>query len=445
MKIKKTILIVSLIIIVLIVVLLMLNNLTDGGLTGKQKITAFKSDPSTFTRIYIENQSGAVAFSLNGEAWQVEGLELAETESASINKLILTLSELTATKRIKSTDYADFGFSPALSTVTVTFKDGKTSTLLVGSEVPGGGYYVKTEARDDIFVASVSTVAPFLYSTQQFRNLTVFPYEEGTITEIEIDGTEDLAIHYDEAEVSIFSASTDWVMTSPIKALAENESVTNLILNNLYGAKASAVIADNVTDFSPYNLNTTLRITAGGKTDEYMIGSVEDGNYYINPTSSDTVYLADGETLSFIETPAFDILEKFFLLYYLESVKSLTATSEYLSTVLSVNREGVEEIFTIDGVVTPSSDFRKWYQAVASLSANDIAISANLGNKKVLELKFVFTDETKKTFSFYLYDGLNYSVFVDGFPSYTVDKTQVDKLISILEISEYHSLIGIGE
>lgn len=230
-----------------------------------------------------------------------EDLKLSKTLT---DKMYSELKNMTALKTIdkSSSKYSEYGIDEPASTVSVTYSDDSSYTILLGNESPEGqGVYVKIEGDENVYLVDKTTVTSFY-----FEKLQMFDKSLGgdldEITALTLSGT----AYKNNIEIRPNKTTcypNPYMMEQPEYAVCDYTK-TDSIISAIKGCSATWVSAVEVTDddIRKYGLDkpykkVRIEDKEGGFV-EIIAGSPDkDNKFYIMNTSGKIIYQSDSDEI----------------------------------------------------------------------------------------------------------------------------------------------------
>src|SRR6478609_9269503 len=118
-----------------------------------------------FKQIKIAKTGGDTTLLARGDdnKWKITQPKPLNADQDSVSSLVSTLSSLSSDRLIedKASDLAQYGLNKPTIEVTITKKDGKTETVLLGDDTPtGGGQFAMRQGDPRVF-----TIASYVKSS----------------------------------------------------------------------------------------------------------------------------------------------------------------------------------------------------------------------------------------------------------------------------------------
>lgn len=376
-----------------------------------------KTDQEIVQSIKIKNKDDeyTIRYNKTDKVYQLDGYaDLSLTES-DIDTLVNYATTLNGYDKVNTVEkLADFGLEKPSITVTITYYDNATVTLLIGNETPDkNGYYAYLQGKDEVVMVNADTVSYFQLKKGQYleRNLIAAPSVKKddangkvVLYELTVNGIDKQPLTLRQVAASDgeeYSYST-FVITKPYKRMV-SETVNSSLSGFTYlVADEGVVLHPTAADKAKYGFNNpyavldvTLAVqTAEEKTEsdtdadsnefiyynsatsKITIGSKDaNGNYYVMANDNNAIYLVSASSLSVIaeRTYANTISELLFLKSIVDlkqvSISTDGKTYNFMLTH-DESKENSDEQITVmcDSKKLDTADFRTLYSRLMGIS-----------------------------------------------------------------------------
>lgn len=260
-------------------------------------IKAAGNDVVRFDCTYEDGTTFQINISLNEETGRYEYAAVPDDtffgyNTSKFRSMMYTFTSLTATAKVEEDpeDLTIYGLDEPQFTITITFRDGTQSTLLVGAMTPvQKNYYVMTEEERTVYTVGNYLGELLMRKPFEFRNIASFPkYEEEDIyTNISHvimtrrDGTPiELWLDKDFSMEGNKSSSV-YMMTQPVVSSCADEKIESL-LDVLATIAYGDIVGDITPDqFKEYGFDKPARLyleDISGNTIDLVIGNTYSGS-----------------------------------------------------------------------------------------------------------------------------------------------------------------------
>ena len=257
---------------------------TGGDSSTREKVFA-GVDPAQIEEVTVRSEAGDTTTARKESgAWQIVAPVAAAASESDVSGLTYAFEQMDLERVIeeKPTDLKLYGLdTPRLE---VSFKSGggkPSGRLLVGAKTPtGGGVYATRNDEPRVFLIPEFHTASLNKSTFDLRDKTVMKFER--------DKTDGIEVMAGGKPIRFAKEATDWQLTAPLAARADNGSVEGLI-GRVHSAQMKAVAAEQPTpaELKKFGLEkpaATVTFNQGSARATIAIGG---------SAGSDTVYARD--------------------------------------------------------------------------------------------------------------------------------------------------------
>jgi len=242
------------------------------------KIVTIPEDQFKEVKLAKKDQSPLVLSRATG-TWEITAPKTMTADQDAVTPLVSTLSNLTSDRLIddKSGDLTGYGLANPSETITITKKDGKTDTLLLGDDTPTqSGTFVKLANDPRIFTIASYTKTSLDKGLKDLRDKRMLNFNSDKITRVTLN-----AMEFGK------SSPTDWQILKPKPLRADGAQLDELV-RKLKDAKIDTAISDEdakkaQTSFAAGTKVATATITDPGGTQSIEIrssGKDKDKAYY---------------------------------------------------------------------------------------------------------------------------------------------------------------------
>lgn len=193
----------------------------------------------------------------------------------------------------KTNDFADnakpedTGLDSPELTVTVTLRDGKQQTALVGKKKGAEDFYVKRADKPQVFLVKKYSIERMYKRPIEFRDKTICNLKSDELTEV--------AVTHDKDTFTLAKQGTAWKATKPSGMTADDGKVTN-ITGAFSEWKAQSFAEDNApkaTGLAKPTATITAKSSVKGHGCQLKVGGeTEDkSNYYVQVGAQPDVFV----------------------------------------------------------------------------------------------------------------------------------------------------------
>jgi len=247
------------------------------------------------TGISIAKKGGAaVVLQKTGNDWRLTEPKSYPVDTDSVTSFLQSVSSVDADSVVEDrpADIAQFGLAQPSVTVTLTMKDGKTRTLLIGDDAPtGGDVYAKTENSPKVYALASYTKTSLDKGVNDFRDKRLLTFNQDKLTSVELD-TQGQQIEFAK------NNQNDWQIVKPKPMRADGLQVEELV-RKLKDAKMdlSASADDLKKADAAYASGTpvgTAKVTDANGTQELTVRK-KDNDYYAKSSAVEGAYKVTSE------------------------------------------------------------------------------------------------------------------------------------------------------
>jgi hypothetical protein len=192
----------------------------------------------------------------------------------------------------KANDFADVakpedtGLDAPELTVTVTLRNGKEQTVLVGKKKGEEDFYVKTADNPQVYLVKKYNLDRVNKRPIEFRDKTICNLKGDELTEV--------AVTHDKDSFTLSKQGKDWKATKPAGFTADDSKTSN-ITNAFSEWKAQGFAEDNspkATGLAKPTATIAAKSSVKGHACQLKIGSEtsDKGNYYVQVDNQPDVF-----------------------------------------------------------------------------------------------------------------------------------------------------------
>jgi hypothetical protein len=198
------------------------------------KILTIPEDQFKEVKLAKKDQDPVVLSRATG-TWELAAPKPLSADQDAVTPLVSALSNLVSDRLIddKSGDLTGYGLATPAETITITKKDGKTETLLLGDETPTqSGTFVKLANDPRIFTIPSYTKTSLDKGVKDLRDKRMLTFNSDKLTRLTLN-----AMEFGK------SSPTDWQILKPRPLRADGAQVDELV-RKLKDAKIDTSISD---------------------------------------------------------------------------------------------------------------------------------------------------------------------------------------------------------
>jgi len=263
--------------------------------TPKQERLFATVEADKINEVKVKSATGDVtSVQKDGGAWKIVSPISAPASESEMSSLTNAVSQVDIVRVVDENpgDLKDFGLEPPSIEIDFKSTDGKPSgTLLVGAKTAtGGNLYARRGDQKRVVLIAGFQEGGLNKSTFDLRDKTVVKFDRSKVDGIDINS--------EGKTVEFAKGPTDWRMTKPLAARADNG-----LLDGLVGRVESAQMKSYVTatptaaDLKKYGLDkpaTSVNVHLGSARATLLLGNkAEDGSVYAKDGSKPDVVTVD--------------------------------------------------------------------------------------------------------------------------------------------------------
>lgn len=424
--------------------------------TTKEKIELLSLDSEAVVKVELFSDKPTLTIQKEDDIWVVNDRSDAKISQDLINSIVKTFSSIDAELLVEenATDLSIYGLDKPQKAI-ITSSDAKLYTILIGNETPtGSGYYFINEGQKTVYTVSYTYATPFDYTFEDLvekEKIVDIDSEKLSYIYIAQKGKPEIeATRLDDTELDeyeMWNSLATWKMTKPYinpRSLVSNDILTNLTAATTgFNTSVKSFVENNPKDLSIYGLDEPelelwFKDSDNLQTHLFFGKQTEEGTVYFKQADSTSIYTMSTNAIDlFMNTKAFDVVDKFAMLISIEDINKIVITKDgkpttFDITVTKQKDESDKETTTIscsvDGKEYPEDDFKKLYQNFIGLMLDleykgdkvtgtpEISIAFHMINEKVLESKY------------YKYDDKYYIFDKNGTQEFLISKRQFDNV-----------------
>ena len=389
-------------------------------------------------------------------AYTIEGLDDFILNQTSGYEIIGYAANLTASKLVtdNAENLADFGLDAPLSEITMNYRDGSSTTWLVGSHPPTSTYsYFAEKGSKAVFLlynSAISTLCSSRNSLHVVEMPWTFDPEAVNDIIIETEGRDTVEVGYIEDDGLNVSMSRVHIL-QPFDYTANldrtNEMFTGIseLTINGFAGELDELEGTGLEDGAA-RIKVTVKVMqldSSFETYVYRIGNfASPSQVYIQIDDTNAVYLASAVAASFLDnaTPGY-LVDQFANLVYINYVDAVDIVTDDDSWNIRIEREEVEgktkpvESFYFDGEPTDEALCRKLYQDIIGTMNNKLSDKYDIDGKVYCTVTYTLNTEPNSFVIEYIeYDNDYLALRRDGGVTlFLIKRENVDALLTKLQ------------
>jgi hypothetical protein len=272
----------------------------------KEKADAAKPSPDAppkiltipedqFKRIQLVKKAGDTTELAKADGkWQIVQPKPLAADQDSVTSLVSSLASLTSDRLIddRPSDYSPYGFTTPTERVTITRKDGKVQTLLIGDDTPtGSDAYARLDGDPRVFTIASYVKTGVDKSSKDLRDKRLLTFNSDKLTRVYLTA-KGPGIEFGK------NNQNEWQILKPRPLRADGLQVDELV-RKLKDAKMDTSSTDDATKVVA-GFSTGTRVAAAAVTDATGTQQIEvrkdkDKNYYAKSSVVDGIYKVNSD------------------------------------------------------------------------------------------------------------------------------------------------------
>ncbi|MBZ5591845.1 MAG: DUF4340 domain-containing protein [Acidobacteriia bacterium] len=244
-----------------------------------------------FKQIQLARKSGETTeVSRAGGAWQIVQPKPLAADEASVMSLVSSLAALTSDRLIedKPLDYSTYGFTTPAERITITRKDGKVQTLLIGDDTPtGSGAFAKVDGDPRVFTIASYIKTNLDKTSKDLRDKRLLTFNSDKLTRVYLTA-KGPGVEFGK------NNQNEWQILKPRPLRADGLQVDELV-RKLKDAKMDASGSDEdakkaIAGFSIGTRVAMAAVTDASGTQQIEVRKDKDKNYYAKSSVVEGIY-----------------------------------------------------------------------------------------------------------------------------------------------------------
>jgi hypothetical protein len=238
----------------------------------------------------VKKASDTTTLNRDGGKWQIVQPKPLAADQDSVGSLVSSLAGLTSDRLIeeKASDFSPYGLTTPNEQVTITRKDGKTQTLLIGDDTPtGAGSFAKLENDPRVFTIATYVKSSLDKTSKDLRDKRLLTFNSDKLTRVDLTA-KGAAIEFGK------NNQNEWQILRPRPLRADGLQVDELV-RKLKDAKMDASGSDEDAKKAIAGFSTGTRVAlavvadAGG-SQQLDVRKDKDKNYYAKSSAVEGIY-----------------------------------------------------------------------------------------------------------------------------------------------------------
>lgn len=411
-----------------------------------------------------DTEGNALSLEDGQAAYSIKGMEAFDLDQSLAQSITGYAANLTATKMIaeNTTDLSAYGLDKPVSTMTCNYRDGTSTTWLIGSKAPTStGSYFSEKGSKAVFLvyqSAVSTLTTPLLSLHTV-NMPWSIADTSTIQRviIEADGKDTIEIGTDATTADNYSISA-LKLLQPFVYAANSDRVDTLY-NNLIALTIDSYagelgeLTDTGLEEGAYRYKIGITVAPDTLKPEetvyydYRVGNFASSNQvYVQIDDTNAVYLTSSSNVSFLDnaTPG-NLVDQFSNLIFINRVESLTIKTADDEWTLSIDHQPrldengndtgkTDDTFYFDGKETDETLFKKLYQEIIGTMSSKLSDDYYLDTPVYCSVTYDLNVEPNTlTIDYLTYNDDYLAVRRDGVTMFLIKRENIDRMITAVQ------------
>ncbi|MCB9058408.1 MAG: DUF4340 domain-containing protein [Calditrichae bacterium] len=206
------------------------------------------ADKDSIQTLWIYDFDKVFQFSKVDDGWKIVSPVETDAEESTVNSFLATLTgaKKSRTFGVKEKDKSGYGLSRSGIMIKVSNTDGSQDSVILGDKTSiGNNMYV---TKGDTFV-SISPI-----SLKDAAQKSLFSWRDKRTVHFNKDAVREFNLQTAKGSFSFEKDGSDWKVTKPLQAKADNNEVT-AILNKLDFGRIKSVESENAANLQQFHLN----------------------------------------------------------------------------------------------------------------------------------------------------------------------------------------------
>ena len=205
-----------------------------------------------------KRDADSIILSKASGSWQITQPKAMGADQDAVNAMVTSLGGLTSDRLIeeKPGDLKGYGLTTPSEQITVTKKDGKTETLLLGDETPTqSGTFVKLASDPRVFTIPSFTKTGLDKTPKDLRDKRLLTFNSDKLTRVMVN-----AVEFGK------SGQNDWQILKPKPMRADGAQVDDLV-RKLKDAKLDPAVSEEDTKKAQTAFASGAKVASAATTD----------------------------------------------------------------------------------------------------------------------------------------------------------------------------------
>ena len=404
-----------------------------------EMISVYKADKSNLKSMHIQNKDGEYTLEYTGDKWVANKDDSIRISQASADALAHSLTNVSVKQIVSENgeDAAAYGFDTPVGFAEMTYADGTTKIITVGSpSLDNENYYIMISDDPNIYLKNAYGTESIIPSFMSLRDMSFFTIDTSNLSDLEhyyMEKQGNTPVKLENINIGTEeNPNKQWKMLAPVYAEVNGQVFVDSIIEKMADFKASAVVEDHPKDYAIYGLDVpyaSFSIGIGENVYSFKIGNETESLRYIKEDRSDAVYVMKKSSLVFLDVAYIDLMSNLIHVEYIKDVDRL----EIITSSKTYNMKIKDSKYFIDGKEIKKEAFSKAYQAVIGISLDSLDLSEVPDISPETQIKYYKKDGSVVTVNFLPVDERNYRVTIDGQGNCITGKKNFNTVVEKIE------------
>jgi len=308
-------------------------------------------------------------------------LDMVQVQSSMVSNKLWSMSSVWAEQLIEEepADLAVYGLDKPWGRVRISDTDGMSAEFIFGNYTPSRtSYYMMMADKPSVYSLSSYSTDILYFTLDNIRDKgALYNFDPTNIVRMILENRPEedpwkkgpIEISLKRDDDHLVSAFTSHILSSPYAGRYGVDSEKYYaILESMQNIQLLEYVADDPPSLAPYGLDKPGRIYLENPDDslEIFYGKNEYGIRYAMLAGEKSVFTIQGLD-GFINVSPFSMMDKFAMIFNIDSVDSFTVTGDGRTLEAVVQGKGEDARFFLNGRRCGDKEFRQFYQAVIGL------------------------------------------------------------------------------
>jgi hypothetical protein len=259
-------------------------------------------------------------------------------DQSTANSIVDSMTGAKAERNLTATpdEIKSFGLAEPAVSVDIRLKDGKAHHVRLGTkDFSGTSVYAQVDDAKDVTLLPASLLSSADKSLTDLRDRSVFDARSYEINSFSLKN--------ENAAFELKKENSNWSMTQPVQARAEDSSVTSM-LSSLDTMKGSDIAAENSNELGKYGLDkpkiTLSAHLEGGAEKQLLVSGKVGEKYYAKNSDHPQVFEVTDTLVNKLNVKVSDLRDKQLITLNRDDVKKIEIKNPNLTLVAEKGDDG---------------------------------------------------------------------------------------------------------